>query len=148
MTLIDRIEKELEWYLRDFFFRINNSKDIDKNGELKESKNLSQNEKNGFIDKFQIYEVLNYLANNYLRYKNSDINELSNNLNKVINKMSKQGIISIEESKVIILYSPFDRKQCVSCYYINYTSEKDNLICQRCGSDNLQVFPRKVSGPK
>lgn len=144
MPADDRLKKELEWYLRDFFFRINNSKDIDKIAGLDISKKLSKEDSQGFMSKFQIDEVTRYLRNNYLRYKNSDMYELSIIVENVMSNMEDLTVLRKENAKIIKLYSSFERKQCSTCFYINYISKNDNLKCQRCGSEKLTEFPKKT----
>ncbi len=119
------ILKEFEWHLRDLFFRSN--------------KNNNQD----FIKYFRKDEVVNDIINNYLRFRNSDPDEILNLLNRVLENMQKINVLMIVDSETIKISSNFNRKQCTKCFYINYLSINEHIQCSRCNSDNLQEFPKR-----
>jgi hypothetical protein len=118
--------KEFEWYLRDLFFRTNNNNNNDKD----------------FINDFRKDEIARVLIKNYLRYRNSELDEISNLLNIVLENMQKNNILIVDNEKIKI-HSKFNRKQCTKCFYINYLSLIEAICCSRCKSENLQEFPKK-----
>jgi ribosomal protein L40E len=117
--------KEFDWYLRDLFFRTNKNNNNDKE-----------------IENFSKEEIAKFLIKNYLRYRNSGFDEISNLLNMVLDDMQKNNIL-IVDNEIIKIHSNFNRKQCAKCFYINYLSLKEAIHCRRCDSDNLQEFPKK-----
>jgi hypothetical protein len=117
--------KEFDWYLRDLFFRTNKNNNNDKK-----------------IENFSKEEIAKFLIKNYLRYRNSGFDEISNLLNMVLDDMQKNNIL-IVDNEIIKIHSNFNRKQCAKCFYINYLSLKEDIHCRRCDSDNLQEFPKK-----
>ena len=117
--------KELEWYLRDYFFKVNKDKD-------------DQN----IIKDFKRDEIPTSLIKTYLRYRNSDPNEIRDLLNMVTSNMQRNNII-IENDEILSIYSNLDRKQCVQCYYINYLFKNEPLQCSKCNSKDLREFPPK-----
>lgn len=117
--------KEFEWYLRDYFFKVNK----DKNDKA-------------LTKEFKKDEIPNFLIKTYLRYRNSDLNEIRDLLNTVTSNMYKNNIL-IENNETISIYSNLDRKQCVQCYYINYLFKNESLQCSKCNSKDLREFPPK-----
>ncbi len=117
--------KEFEWYLRDYFFKVNK----DKNDKA-------------LTKEFKKDEIPNFLIKTYLRYRNSDLNEIRDLLNIVTSNMHKNNIL-IENNKTITIYSNPDRKQCVQCYYINYLFKNEPIQCNKCNSKDLREFPPK-----
>lgn len=119
------ILRELEWYIRDYFFKVNKDENV-------------------FIDKFQSKEITRVLVNNYLRYRSSKFDELGILVDKVLHNLHEANVLNIDSNTgVVRICSKFDRKQCVNCFYINYISINEQLKCQRCNSGNLQEFPKK-----
>lgn len=117
---------EFEWYLRDYFFRINNRNDKD------------------FKSIFDNNEICRFMKENYLKYKNWNMEEITKLFNTVISDLHDRNVLVIkEDAGAVILISKFGRKQCANCYYINYLSSSESLNCHRCKSDNLNDFPPK-----
>ncbi len=119
------ILKEFEWHLRDLFFKSN--------------KNNNQD----FIKYFRKDEVVNYIINNYPRYRNSEAGEILNILNMVLENMQKINVKMMVDSETIKISLNFSRKQCTKCFYINYLSINESIQCSRCNSDKLQEFPKR-----
>ena len=117
------IVREFEWYLRDYFFKINKDK----------------NEQE-LTKEFKKEEILNALLKIYLRYRNSDPNQIRELLNTVSSSMHKNDIL-FTNSENINIYSNLDRKQCVQCYYINYLFKNEPIKCSKCNSKILREFP-------
>ncbi len=116
--------RELEWYLRDLFFRANAN-----NSQI-------------FIDRFRKEDIINTLLKNYLRYRNYEYEKISNRLNTVLTDLHSKNVLMFDkEIDNIKLYSKFDRKQCKKCYYINYLSKNEDIQCSRCSSIEMQEFP-------
>lgn len=115
---------EFEWYLRDYFFRINNK------------------DNNAVKKRFSIKEISEYLHKNYLRYKSWELDQINEFLDKALAVMNeKKAIMKKTGDSHIELYSNFDRKQCGHCFYINYLSINEEIKCQRCKSIELKDFP-------
>jgi predicted Zn-ribbon and HTH transcriptional regulator len=116
--------KEFEWYLRDLFFRTtSNNKNMD------------------ILVNFKRDEISSSLRK-YLRYKNTDIEEISNLLEIVLNKLQKDNVLTID-NKNIKIDSKLKRKQCSNCFYINYLSINEPIQCSRCNSQDLHDFPKR-----
>ena len=117
---------EFEWYLRDYFFRINNKNDED------------------FKSIFDNKEICHFMQENYLKYKNTSMKEITKLFNTVISNLHDRNVLIFKkDTGAVILESKFLRKQCANCYYINYLSSSESPICSRCESDNLKDFPSK-----
>ena len=117
------IVREFEWYLRDYFYKINKDK----------------NEQE-LTKEFKKEEIPNALIKIYLRYRNSDPNEIKDLLNTVTSIMHKNNILFTNNDNINI-YSNLDRKQCVQCYYINYLFKNEPIKCSKCNSKILREFP-------
>ena len=126
--------KELEWYLRDHFFRQSNKGIIQF-----EKKSLTQD-----------------MITLYLRYRSYSLQRINEMLNPVLeNLISRRVIISKDynnnnlnidsnhkhELKSFELTSPLLRVQCSNCFYISYLSAEESKSCLRCSSTNLHNFP-------
>lgn len=117
---------EFEWYLRDYFFRINKRNDED------------------FKSMFDNSDICRFMKENYLKYKNWNIEEITKLFSIVISDLHDRNVLIVKKDPdTVILKSRFVRKQCVNCYYINYLSSSESLNCHRCKSDNLKDFPSK-----
>ncbi|HKO65976.1 MAG TPA: hypothetical protein VJU13_12300 [Candidatus Nitrosocosmicus sp.] len=117
---------EFEWYLRDYFFRVNNKNDED------------------FKDTFDINEICRYMKENYLKYKNWNMEEITKLFNIVILDLHNRNVLIFKNDVgAAILQSRFVRKQCSNCYYVNYLSSLEPPNCHRCKSDNLKDFPSR-----
>ena len=124
--------KELEWYLRDHFFRQSN-----KGIKQFERESLSQD-----------------LINLYLRYRNYSLERINEMTNPVLENLISQRVIttSKDNSKKSIngdnyvlksfeLTSPLSRLQCSICFYISYLGATEPRNCLRCSSTKLRDFP-------
>ena len=117
---------EFEWYLRDYFFRINNRND------------------QHFKSIFDNNEICRFMKENYLKYKNWSIEEITKLFNIVISDLLDRNVLIVKkDTNLVVLKSRFTRKQCANCYYINYFSSSEPPNCHRCKSDNLKDFPSK-----
>jgi hypothetical protein len=117
---------EFEWYLRDYFFRINNRNDQD------------------FKSIFNNNEICLFMKQNYLKYKNWNMEEITKLFNIVISDLHDRDVLTVKkDTGAVMLESRFVRKQCANCYYINYLSSSESLNCHRCKSNNLKDFPFK-----
>lgn len=116
--------KEFEWYLRDFLFRATNN---NKNTDL--------------LINFKKDDMSSSLRK-YLRYKNSDIEEISNLLEIVLIKLQKDKVLTIN-NKNIKIEAKLTRTQCSKCFYINYLSINESIQCSRCNSPDLHKFPKR-----
>jgi hypothetical protein len=116
--------KEFEWYLRDFLFRaINDNKNTD------------------LLINFKKDDMSSSLRK-YLRYKHSDIEEISNILEIVLIKLQKDKVLTID-NKNIKIKAKLTRMQCSKCFYINYLSINESIQCSRCNSPDLHIFPKR-----
>jgi hypothetical protein len=112
--------KELEWYLRDHLFRQSNAG------------------KTSFRKEFLAQEMVAL----YLRYRNSDPDQLSNILTSVIEILSVRKVVK-EDSNGLNLLGKMTRLQCIKCFYVNYLNEAEPRACLRCNHSELQDFPKK-----
>ncbi|MDQ3882783.1 MAG: hypothetical protein M3243_01865, partial [Thermoproteota archaeon] len=94
--------RELEWYLRDHLFRQSNA------GKTSFRKELLAQE----------------MVTLYLRYRNSDPDQLSNILTSVIEILSVRKVVK-EDSNGLNLLGKMTRLQCIKCFYVNYLNEAE-----------------------
>jgi hypothetical protein len=113
--------RELDWYLRDHFFRQSNK------GRLE------------FEQKMLPSEIIKA----YLRYRNDDINEISQLVDVVVGNLLHQHVIKMKDGNSIELVGTLRRLQCSKCYYVSYLAEVEELACLRCSSKTLDEFPKK-----
>ena len=114
--------RELDWYLRDHFFRQSNT------GRLKFEKKMLPAE----------------LVKLYLRYRNDNIDEISQLLDSVIGSLLHRNVIKMyDDHDSFELCGTLKRFQCSKCYYISYLMEAEDLACLRCSSNALDEFPKK-----
>lgn len=116
----DPTVRELEWYLRDHLFRQSNAGNTSFERELLPQK----------------------MATLYLRYRNSDPDQLSNIMTSVIEILTAEKVVR-QDSNELKLLGRMTRLQCVKCYYINYLTEVEPRVCLRCKHSELQDFPKK-----
>ena len=116
----DPIVRELEWYLRDHLFRQSNA------GKTSFRRELLPNE----------MKVL------YLRYRNSDPDQLSNIMTSVVEILIVEKVLRQDRNELKLL-GKMTRLQCVKCFYVNYLIESEPRTCLRCRHKDLQDFPRK-----
>jgi hypothetical protein len=112
--------RELEWYLRDYMFRQSNS------GKTS----------------FKRESLSHEMATLYLRYRNSDLDQLSDIMTPVIEILIARKVLE-QDSDELKLQGKIDRFQCEKCFYINYLTEGEPKICLRCQHNVLQDFPKK-----
>jgi len=116
---------ELEWYLRDHFFRKYNQEG---------SEVVSD-------------ELPSEMVNLYLRYRGVDINYLSDLMQPVLERLEQAKVIipfSEGNIKKFKISSNLSRFQCSQCKYISYLCRLEPNKCLRCSSTELHDFPRKV----
>ncbi|MDP8903372.1 MAG: hypothetical protein M3M86_06360 [Thermoproteota archaeon] len=116
----DPAVRELEWYLRDHLFRQSNA-----------GKTLFRRE-------FLPQEMVAL----YLRYRNSDPDQLSNIMTSVIEILTARQVVT-QHSNELKLLGRMRRLQCVKCFYVNYLTEVESRVCLRCQHSELQDFPNK-----
>jgi hypothetical protein len=116
----DPIVRELEWYLRDHLFRQSNA------GKTSFRRELLPNEMKAL----------------YLRYRNSDPDQLSNIITSVVEILIIEKVLRQDRNELKLL-GKMIRLQCVKCFYINYLIESEPRACLRCRHQDLQDFPRK-----
>ncbi len=116
----DPAVRELEWYLRDHLFRQSNAG------------------KTSFRREFLPQEMVAL----YLRYRNSDPDQLSNTMTSVIEILTARKVVT-QDSNELKLLGRMIRLQCVKCFYINYLTEVESRVCLRCQQSELQDFPNK-----
>ncbi|MDQ4100890.1 MAG: hypothetical protein M3115_01705 [Thermoproteota archaeon] len=112
--------RELEWYLRDHLFRQSNA------GKASFRRELLPHE----------------MTTLYLRYRNSDPDQLSNMMTSVFEILSAKKVL-IQDRGDLKLLGSMTRLQCVKCFYINYLTEAEPRACLRCQHSELRDFPRK-----
>ena len=118
--LADPAIRELEWYLRDHLFRQSNAGNTSFRREV-----LPQE-----------------MANLYLRYRNSDPDQLSDIMTSVIEILTARRVVR-QDSNELKLLGRMTRLQCVKCFYINYLTEVEPRVCLRCKHSELEDFPKK-----
>ena len=132
--------KELEWYLRDHFFRQSN-----KGVTQFERKSLTQD-----------------MITLYLRYRNYSRQRIEEIINPVLESLISRRVIAGKDNNnkktnsdsnfdlnSFELTFPLSRMQCSACFYISYLSTAEPRSCLRCSSINLHDFPavRAKKGP-
>lgn len=105
--------KEFEWYFRDIIYRYYNEK-----GEEFERDKLAD------------------IMQTHLRYKHTNKSYIEELINQVIPYLS---IIKIDSDKIVI-DDILARYQCKDCLYISYIASKEEMICSRCNSTNINEF--------
>jgi hypothetical protein len=123
--------KELEWYLRDHFFRRSN-----KGVTQFERKSLTQ-------------DMITF----YLRYRNYSRQGIEEMINPVLENLISRRVITGKDNNnknnnsgnfdlnSFELAFPLSRLQCSACFYISYLSTAEPRSCLRCSSINLHDFP-------
>ena len=127
----DREIKELEWYLRDHFFRQSN-------------KGITQFERRSLT-----YDLITV----YLRYRNYTLERMGEMMNPVLKNLISRQVIARKDNNDRInnfnsnnklasfeLTSPLSRLQCSTCFYISYICAAEPKNCLRCSSTNLHDF--------
>jgi hypothetical protein len=116
----DPAVREVEWYLRDYLFRQSNAG------------------KTSFRREFLPQEMVAL----YLRYRNSDPDQLSNIMTSVIEILTARKVVR-QDSNELKLLGRMTRLQCVKCFYVNYLTEVEPRLCLRCQHSELQDFQKK-----
>jgi hypothetical protein len=113
---------EAEWYLRDHLFRRFN-------------KNKKQ---------FKKESLASEMINLYLRYRNSNLQQMTDIITVVVEKLVfNQVLKQTENNNSLELTEALYRLQCSKCFYISYLSSNEIRKCLRCSSVELHDFPKK-----
>jgi hypothetical protein len=112
--------RELEWYLRDHFFK-------------QAGKGRSKLPRNAIADE---------MASTYLRYRGYNPQELGRLMSPVIDNLLSTQVL-LQDEDMLIPSSPLFRMQCATCYYVSYLVDAEPMVCQRCSGANLHEFPKK-----
>lgn len=112
--------REVDWYLRDHLFRQSNA---GKTSFRKES-------------------LPSEMAALYLRYRNADLQQLSDTMAPVIESLAARKVIE-QQGNELKLAGRITRLQCAKCFYINYLTEAEPRECLRCKQSELHDFPKK-----
>lgn len=114
--------RELDWYLRDYLFRQSNK------GRQEFEQRLLPSE----------------LVSTYLRYRNDNVNEISQLVTDVVENLRQRRVIKMKDGgNRFELYGSLKRLQCSKCFYVSYLSEAEEIACLRCNSNVLHEFPKK-----
>jgi hypothetical protein len=116
----DPAVRELEWYLRDHLFRQSNA------GKTSFRRELLPQE----------------MVALYLRYTNSNPDQLSNIMTSVIEILTARKVVR-QDSNELKLLGRMTRLQCIKCFYVNYLTEVEPRACLRCQHSELGDFPKK-----
>lgn len=112
--------RELEWYLRDHFFR-------------QAGKGRTQ---------FEREAIAGEMVNLYLRFRSYSPDQLSESMAPVLD-----GLVSLQvlrqDGGTLVLEGRLERLQCATCHYVSYLSQAEARACQRCAGSRLHEFPRK-----
>ncbi|HXG05694.1 MAG TPA: hypothetical protein VNI77_00020 [Nitrososphaera sp.] len=112
--------RELEWYLRDHLFRQSNA------GRSSFRKELLPRD----------------MVTLYLRYRNADLQELSQFMEPVVESLVSRKVLEHNGNELKMI-GRLSRLQCVKCFYINYLADGEPRSCLRCQHPQLQDFPKK-----
>ena len=112
---------EVEWYLRDHFFR-----------------QLNQGRQ-----QFKKESLAREMISLYLRYKNSNLRDMNDMISAVLENLISRQVIKKTENNSLELTSRFSRLQCSKCFYISYLNSNEPRNCLRCSSSELHDFPKK-----
>jgi ssDNA-binding Zn-finger/Zn-ribbon topoisomerase 1 len=113
--------RELDWYLRDHLFKQSNK------GRLEFEQKILPSE----------------MIKTYLRYRDENIDEISQLVDIVVGDLLHHQVIKMSDSHSFELSSTLRRLQCAKCYYISYLAEEEEQACLRCNSRTLAEFPNK-----
>ena len=112
--------KELDWYLRDHLFR----------------------QSNAGKDRFRKESLPGEMAALYLRYRNADLQQLSQLANIVIEGLVAKKVVE-QDGNELRMPGKLVRLQCAKCFYINYLAGAEQRACLRCQHAELRDFPPK-----
>lgn len=111
--------RELEWYLRDHFFR-------------QAGKGKTQ---------FQRSAIASEMVTVYLRYRDYDPVRLAEIMSPVIDDLVSMQVV--RQAGDTLEPATFTRKQCAKCYYVSYLADAEPRTCQRCSGTDLHEFPKR-----
>ncbi len=115
--------KELEWYLRDYFFRQYTQGNQEFNKE----------------------SLAHEMIRSYLRYRDYNLQDLTGMINIVVKILVSRSVIMKQAGGTTIqLTNGLSRLQCSKCFYISYLSNNEPMRCLRCSSMELHDFPKKM----
>ena len=112
---------EIEWYLRDHFFR----------------------QFNQGVQHFKKDSLGGEMMSLYLRYRNYDLQDMNDMITAVVENLICRQVIKKTENNSLELTSRFSRLQCSKCFYISYLNSNEPRNCLRCSSSELHDFPSK-----
>jgi hypothetical protein len=112
---------EVEWYLRDHFFR-----------------QFNQGRQH-----FKTESLADEMIRLYLRYRNSNLQDMNDMITAVVENLISRQVITKTENNSLELTSRFSRLQCSNCFYISYLNSNELRNCLRCSSSELHDFPKK-----
>jgi hypothetical protein len=112
--------KEMDWYLRDHLFR--------QSGAGKSA--------------FRKESLPSEMASLYLRYRNADLNQLSQLLIPVVEGLVARKVLE-QSGNELVLPNKLSRLQCAKCFYINYLAAAEPRACLRCSHAELHDFPKR-----
>jgi hypothetical protein len=116
----DTAIRELDWYLRDHLFR----------------------QSNAGKSSFRRESLPSEMAALYLRYRNADLQQLSQLMDPVVQGLVARKVLEQNENELRML-GRLSRLQCAKCFYINYLADAEQRVCLRCQHTELHDFPRK-----
>lgn len=111
--------RELEWYLRDHFFR-------------QSGKGRTE---------FARSAIAGEMASTYLRYRGYDPQQLAASLAPVLDDLVSMHILAQSGDSLVPVR--LGRLQCAKCFYVSYLAEAEPKVCQRCSGTDLHEFPKK-----
>jgi len=119
MSGLDPSSRELDWYLRDYFFRQTSA------GKTK----------------FTMESLPRDMVT-YLRFRGFDLSQLAESMAPVIADLVSRKVL-IQSGDVLDLQGKLTRLQCAKCFYINYLTDAELRACMRCQGTDLHDFPKK-----
>ena len=111
----------MEWYLRDHLFRQSNA------GKAT----------------FRRESLPSDMAALYLRYRNADLQQLSEMMAPVLDRLVSRKVLEQSSGNELKLPDKITRLQCAKCFYINYLTDAEPRECMRCQHKELHDFPPK-----
>lgn len=112
--------RELEWYLRDHFFK-------------QAGKGRPQLARGAIADE---------MVSIYLRYRDYNPQELGRLMTPVIDNLVSTQVL-LQDEDMLAPSSALFRMQCATCYYVSYLVDAEPRACQRCSGTTLHEFPKK-----
>jgi hypothetical protein len=116
----DTAIREMDWYLRDHLFR----------------------QSNAGKSSFRSESLPSVMAALYLRYRNADLQQLSQLVGSVVDSLVAKKVLEQNGSELKVP-AKLARLQCAKCLYINYLAEAEQRACLRCQHADLYDFPKK-----